>query len=56
MGRLRSCVSKLKHEPELMRKYDSIIQEQLNKGIIEKVDANSADGVKHYLPHHAVIN
>ena len=37
MGRLRYCVSKLKHKPESMRKYDGIIQEKLNKGIIEKV-------------------
>lgn len=56
MGRPKSCVSKVKHKPELMMKYDGIIQAQLNKGIIERIDANSADGVKHYLPHLAVIN
>lgn len=39
-----------------MLKYDNVIQDQLNKGVIEKVDSKKEDGIKHYLPHHAVIN
>ena len=44
-------------EPELIREYIQIIEEQLSKGIMEKVAAekdNEKEDV-HYLPHHAVI-
>ena len=56
IGRLNSCLSKLRNKQELLTKYDSVIQDQLLKGVIEKVDNESQDGIKHYLPHHAVIN
>ena len=39
-----------------MKAYDSVIRDQLEKGVIEKVTEKYADGQKHYLPHHAVIN
>ena len=39
-----------------MKKNDDVIQDQLAKGVIEKVGIDSQDGIKHYLPHHAVIN
>ena len=39
-----------------MTKYDNVIQDQLAKGVIEKNGIESQDGIKHYLPHHAVIN
>ena len=39
-----------------MKAYDSVIRDQLKKGVIEKVTEKYADGQKHYLPHHAVIN
>ena len=56
MGCLKSNVSKMRNKPELMKLYDSIIQDQLEKGVIEKVNTTSADAAKHYLPHHAIIN
>ena len=56
IGRLNSCLSKLRHKPELLTKYDNVIQDQLAKGVIEKVGIDRQDEVKHYLPHHAVIN
>ena len=56
VGRLRSNVSRMRNKPELLKQYDSIIQDQLNKGIIEKVENTYTDNIKHYLPHHAVIN
>lgn len=56
MGRLKSTVSRMKNKPDLMKKYDSIIKDQLDKGVIEKVIESSNDGQKHYLPHHAVVN
>ena len=37
LGRRKSLVSRMKSNPELIQKYDNIIADQLNKGIIEKV-------------------
>ena len=55
MGRLRSFVSKIKRQPELMKKYNSIIREQVDRDVIEKIDNTIQDGEKHYIPYHAVI-
>ena len=54
--RLRSNVSRMKNIAELLKQYDMIIQDQLDKGIIEKVENTYTDNIKHYMPHHAVIN
>ena len=35
-GRLKSIVQKLKIDPELLKQYEAIVQEQLQKGIIKK--------------------
>ena len=56
VGRLRSISQKLSRSPELLKQYNKIIQEQLSKGIIEKVTSDSEEGpIKHYIPHHPVI-
>ena len=55
IGRLRSLVSRMQKQPGMMLKYDTIIQDQLEKGIIEKVNRFKVDGMKHYIPHHVVI-
>ena len=56
VNRLKSLQRKLLKEPELIREYNQIIEEQLSKEIVEKVAAedNEKENV-HYLPHHAVI-
>ena len=56
LGRLKSNVLRMDNQPRLIKFYGSIIQEQLDKGVIEKVEEIYAQGPKHYLPHHAVIN
>ena len=56
LGRLKSLVSTMKNNPELIQKYDDIITDQLNKGIIEKVGSEPNGLIKHYIPHHAVVN
>ena len=56
MGRLKSCVSRMATKPDLMKQYNSIIQDQLEKGVIERVDNTHTNEITHYLPHHAVIN
>lgn len=59
-SRLRSLHHKLRKDPELLAEYNNIIQDQLLKGIIEKVlnkDLNNEKGAvqHHYLPQHAVV-
>lgn len=34
-----------------MQKYDNEIQDQLTKGVIERVETNQVHGTVHYLPH-----
>ena len=56
LGRLKSTISRLNKNPELMQKYNDVIEDQLNKGVIEKVNLSRVDGPIHYIPHHPVIN
>ena len=56
LGRLRSTLSKLARNPQLLEAYAAIIREQLERGIIEMVTKESPHGpLKHYIPHHAVV-
>ena len=55
--RLQGLLRKLRKEPEILTKYDEIIKEQEQAGIIQKV-ANlepEPSGKIHYLAHRAVI-
>ena len=55
-GRLRSLLRRLRQTPGILKEYDNIIQQQLQKGIVEIVKNPHTDpGRVHYLPHHAVI-
>ena len=56
LRRLHSLFKRLRETPELLTKYDAVIQEQLSLGIVVTVpeNENSYNRV-HYLPHHAVI-
>ena len=55
--RLSSQLQRLRKDPEILKEYDSIIQDQLQSGIIEQVDcAKRPDvGRVHYLPHRRVV-
>ena len=55
--RLNSLLKRLKTEPDVLKEYNQVIQDQLEKGIVEVVDDKLTDkGNKvHYIPHHAVI-
>ena len=57
VARLSSQLKRLIKDPEILKEYDSIIQDQLQSGIIEQVDcAKRPDvGRVHYLPHHGVV-
>lgn len=59
VNRLRSLQRKLLKEPELMKEYNQIIEEQVNNGIVEGIPTEETmekmgENV-HYLPHHAVV-
>ena len=43
MGRLQSLVNRLMKNPEHLRKYDAVLQDQLEKGIIEVVPEQHPD-------------
>ena len=44
IGRLKSYIARMRNKPDLIKQYDSIIQDQIHKGVIEKVDSRSVDG------------
>ena len=56
-NRLKYLHQHLLKRPEILREYNSIIQEQHSKGIIERVESAKTmhDESVHYLPNHAVI-
>ena len=54
--RLCGLLKRLKHDPDVLYEYDSIIKDQLRQGIVEIVDQSDNDAKRiHYLPHHAVV-
>ena len=55
--RLKGLLNRLCKEPEVFKEYDSVIRDQMNKGIVEVVESpgNATVGNVHYLPHHGVI-
>ena len=55
--RLDSLLRRLKQNPPLLAEYDSVIRDQLSRGIIKVVNNTSLDGHEriYYLPHHGVV-
>lgn len=53
-GRLRSALNSLSKDPSLLAKYNQIIMEQLQLGVIEHAPSNFFPPL-HYLPHHPII-
>ena len=55
--RLNGLLKRLSRHPEVLQEYHTVMQEQLQQGIIEKVDETQQNTgrIVHYLPHHAVI-
>ena len=54
--RLVSLLRCLRKNPVLLRQYNSVIQEQIQQGIVEPVPEVDPESVTcHYLPRHAVI-
>jgi len=57
LARLRNLTKRLYKTPNVLKEYNKIFTEQLQNGIIEKVDREQEPfpGQVHYLPHQAVI-
>ena len=53
--RLKSQVKKLRQTPVILDKYNDIISQQVEEGIIEQVAELEPGGKVHYLPHRAVV-
>ena len=54
-ARLKSLKRKLRKRSEILREYNSVIKDQLQAGIIERVYELEQEENVHYLPHKAVI-
>ena len=52
--RTRSLINKLSQSPELLTTYDNILNEQVTRGFIERVQSPFPTINCHYIPHHAV--
>ena len=56
LKRLKRLLQRLRRDPRILEEYSAIIQDQLDKGVIEIVkEINSHSGRVHYLAHHAVV-
>ena len=56
-SRLRGLLKRLQQSPDILRQYDAVIREQIDKGIFEIVAEPNIGkvGKVHYIPHHPVI-
>ena len=57
-SRLKLLHKRLLKNPDILREYDCVIQDQLERGIIESIpmqQTNKEKGSIHYMPHHPVI-
>ena len=56
LRRTENVIRRLSKEPQVLRKYGEIIQDQLRRGFIERVEENDTNQPTkiHYIPHHPV--
>ena len=53
---MKSLVRRLQSDADLFQVYDRIIKQQLNQGIIERVDDDVNQHIQGYcMPHHPVL-
>ena len=56
LKRLVGLLKRLRQNPEILHQYDTVIREQIQRGIVESVGTQiSTHNLVHYLPHHAVL-
>ena len=56
-SRLVSLLSRLRNDPRVLKEYHAVIQEQVNAGVVERVEEDGPGevGEVHYLAHHPVV-
>lgn len=52
---LQYLLKKLSNNSHVLKLYSDAIEEQLDSGVIEKVNDPDKSAVVHYMPHHCVI-
>ena len=52
---MKGQVRKFRKEPEVLEEYDSVIKEQLDSGVIERVMELERSQKAYYIPYLAVI-
>ena len=57
LKQLHGLLCRLHHFPDILKGYDSVIQSQIQQGIVEYINVSSERNTwrYHYLPHHTVI-
>ena len=57
MKRLDNLLKRVRQDTEVLKEYDNVRKEQLQRGIVDIVQnpGEGEVGKVHYLPHHAVI-
>ena len=56
LRRLNGLLQRLRRDPKILQEYCTIIQDQLDRDIIEMVESHNKHPTRiHYLPHHAVV-
>lgn len=58
LKRLRGLLRRLQQDPSVLQEYDTIIRDQVERGIVEIVNEcpdDDACGQIHFMPHHAVM-
>ena len=54
--RLVGLLKRLRQNPQVLMEYDTVIKDQLCKGVVEVVEEDPQDDREvHYVPHHAVV-
>ena len=58
LKQLHGLLRRLRHSPDILKGYDSVIQSLIQQGIVEYVNVSSKRNTwrDHYLPHHTVIS
>ena len=56
-GRLRGLFTRLQSQPALLERYNAVLEDQLQKGIVEFAPFSTEGSTNrlHYIPHHPVI-